>query len=215
MTHPTTYPSLFDQFNASVTLPAPDDNPLHCGIRYAHKDLRSLDAALSEALAPLPHLERGEEAWAIQMVLAADLLGQRLEMGQLLNALLAVCCDGASHPDEPVADEPVPPAADVPAILRACREVYAAHGDPSTMSTATLVSALRSATGPAIHTWHRDDLTARGLANFLAPYGIRPGNVRLPDGERRKGYRRSAFTDDWRRHRPALAAGPMSARPSA
>lgn len=194
MTHSSTYPSLFDQFNTSVTLPAPDDNPLHRGIRYAHKDIRALDAALSEALDPLPHLERGEDAWATQLLLAADLLGQRLEMGQLLNGLLAVCCVEASHPDEPVAEEAAPQAAYMPAILRACREVYAAHGNPSTMSTGTLVSALCSTTGP----WHRDGLTARGLANLLAPYGIYPGNVRLADGERRKGYLRSAFTDAWR-----------------
>ncbi|MGW2404072.1 DUF3631 domain-containing protein [Streptomyces sp. NPDC001739] len=206
-----TYPSLFDQFNASVTLPPLDDNPLHRGIRYAHKDLRALDAALREALEPLPHLERGEEAWATQMVLAADLLGQRLEMGQLLNALLSVCCDDTSPSEEPVDGEPVAHPTDVPAILRACREAFAAHGDPSTMSTATLVRALRSTTGPALEIWRRDDLTARGLSNLLAPYGIRPGNVRLPDGDRRKGYRRSAFTDAWRRHCPDLSVGPMPA----
>ncbi|MGY4968355.1 DUF3631 domain-containing protein [Streptomyces nigrescens] len=96
-------------------------------------------------------------------------------------------------------------------VLAACREVFAAHGDPSALSTATLVRALRATKGSAFGTWQRDDLTARGLANVLAPYGIRPGNVRLPDGTRRKGYRREAFTDAWRLHCPDLSAGPMPA----
>ncbi|KPI02879.1 Protein of unknown function DUF3631 [Actinobacteria bacterium OK074] len=98
-----------------------------------------------------------------------------------------------------------------PDIVAACREVFTAHGDPSALATAVLVRALRATSGPAWGRWQRDDLTARGLSNLLTPYGIRPGNVRLPDGSRRKGYRRGVFTDALRHHCPDLSAGPMPA----
>lgn len=93
-------------------------------------------------------------------------------------------------------------------ILRACREVFAAHGDPGSLPTADIVEALRSTKGPALGTWQREDLTPRRLAMLLSPYGIRSRNVRLPDGTQRKSYRRSEFTAALRRHRPDLPVSP-------
>ncbi|GAA0438243.1 DUF3631 domain-containing protein [Streptomyces luteireticuli] len=93
-------------------------------------------------------------------------------------------------------------------ILRACREVFAAHGDPGTLPTADLVEALRSTKGPAWGAWQREDLTPRRLAMLLSPYSIRSHNIRLPDGTQRKGYRRSEFTAALRRHRPDPPVSP-------
>ncbi|MEU7166631.1 DUF3631 domain-containing protein [Streptomyces morookaense] len=93
-------------------------------------------------------------------------------------------------------------------ILRACREVFAAHGDPGTLPTADIVEALRSTKGPALGTWQREELTPRRLAMLLSPYSIRSHNIRLSDGTQRKGYRRSEFTAALRRHRPDLPANP-------
>ncbi|MEV4738767.1 DUF3631 domain-containing protein [Streptomyces sp. NPDC049555] len=93
-------------------------------------------------------------------------------------------------------------------ILRACREVFAAHGDPGSLPTADIVEALRSTRGSAWGTWQREDLTPRALAMLLSPYGIRSHNVRLPDGTQRKSYRRSEFTAALRRHHPDLPVSP-------
>ncbi|MGW2367705.1 DUF3631 domain-containing protein [Streptomyces sp. NPDC001667] len=93
-------------------------------------------------------------------------------------------------------------------ILRACRETFAAHGDPGVLPTTDIVEALRSTKGPALGTWQREDLTPRRLAILLSPYSIRSHNIRLPDGTQRKGYRRSEFTAALRRHRPDLPVNP-------
>lgn len=93
-------------------------------------------------------------------------------------------------------------------ILRACREVFAAHGDPGALPTVDIVEALRSTRGPAWGTWQREDLTPRALAMLLSPYGIRSRNVRLPNGTQRKSYPRSEFTNALRRHHPDLPVSP-------
>lgn len=72
--------------------------------------------------------------------------------------------------------------------------------------------------------WRNDKgIDARGLANILRPYGIRPKNVRVAFTGQGKGYERSQFEDAWTRytrgeepavdpshpsHRPAEAANP-------
>ncbi|MEU1819921.1 DUF3631 domain-containing protein [Streptomyces roseifaciens] len=93
-------------------------------------------------------------------------------------------------------------------ILRACREVFAAHGDPGALPTTDIVEALRSTKGPALGTWQREDLTPRRLVILLSPYSIRSHNIRVPDGTQRKGYRRSEFTAALRRHGPDLSVNP-------
>lgn len=50
--------------------------------------------------------------------------------------------------------------------------------------------------------WHGKPLTARGLARFLAPHGIRSSTVRLADGSTPKGYKLEAFGDAWKRYTP-------------
>jgi hypothetical protein len=47
-------------------------------------------------------------------------------------------------------------------------------------------------------------LNARRLARLLSSYGIRPGPIRLPDGEVAKGYKVEDFANAWDRYTPLL-----------
>ncbi|MEU1821316.1 DUF3631 domain-containing protein [Streptomyces abikoensis] len=112
----------------------------------------------------------------------------------------AVCPQGSGHT---AADRDADPE-----ILRACREVFAAYGDPAALSTAALLSSChpgmrprRAVPGPD------DEFTARDLSDQLAPFGIRPGNVTVGGGVRRKGYRYVDFVEAWLRYSPGLPVG--------
>lgn len=60
--------------------------------------------------------------------------------------------------------------------------------------------------------WASFDLDARKLARRLANYGIKPKNLKQPDGRVMKGYRRDDFADAWSRY---LVPSPMSSDLSA
>jgi hypothetical protein len=51
-----------------------------------------------------------------------------------------------------------------------------------------------------------EPLNARGLANRLGRYGIRPSQYRVDADDRIRGYHRSAFVDAWSRYLPGSAS---------
>nr|WP_165983964.1 DUF3631 domain-containing protein [Streptomyces sp. YIM 98790] len=79
-------------------------------------------------------------------------------------------------------------------IVMDCYEVFDRLGHPDAISSQDLVRELRQMPGPrwAPH-WPRTALTQRRLAELLAPYEVFSRDVTLPDGRRRKSYRRSAI----------------------
>ncbi|WP_405889813.1 DUF3631 domain-containing protein [Streptomyces sp. NBC_00133] len=77
--------------------------------------------------------------------------------------------------------------------MHACLRVFDAVGDPDAMSSADLVTCLRDLPGVAEGRWRYADLTQARLAQLLAPYEVSTRDVTLPDGRRRKSYRRGAL----------------------
>ncbi|GAA3796699.1 DUF3631 domain-containing protein [Streptomyces phyllanthi] len=199
-----------------------EDRLLRLAVTALVKEQRRLDDAYCTAVTEFVAASSLGEEQREHSVMLIQLIGEQRESVQKVTGdLVDHYCDvrlwsprrseaeGEHRPA--VWEAPAASFLDPDGIVASCRDVFTAHGDPSALSTAVLVRALRATTGPAWGTWQRDDLTARGLSNLLAPYGLRPGNVRLPDGSRRKGYRRSAFTEALRPHCPDLSAGPMPA----
>lgn len=83
------------------------------------------------------------------------------------------------------------------------------------MSTADLLAALIAEEESPWADWHGRPLTARGLARFLSPHGIRSSTIRLADGTTPKGYKAESFADAWKRYvsekRPQSATTPQPA----
>nr|WP_246521921.1 DUF3631 domain-containing protein [Neoroseomonas terrae] len=50
---------------------------------------------------------------------------------------------------------------------------------------------------------HGKPMTPTQLARALAPFGVRPANLRQPDGKVPKGYHRDAFEEAWNRYLPS------------
>ena len=71
--------------------------------------------------------------------------------------------------------------------------VFADLGDEDAVASADLVAALRHLPGVAEGRWRYADLTQPRLAQLLAPYEVSTRDVTLPDGRRRKSYRRGAL----------------------
>lgn len=58
-------------------------------------------------------------------------------------------------------------------------------------------------------------IDGRRLSRMLKPYGIKPGNVRPPEGGQGKGYRREQFAEVWDRYTSATTeAGASASQPS-
>jgi hypothetical protein len=98
-------------------------------------------------------------------------------------------------------------------LLADIREVFArAKGDR--LSSGQLLSELW---GMKERPWpefrHGKALNAAQLARLLRPFDIRPGPIRMKDGEVVKGYRLENFEDAWARYLPPV--GTPSATPSA
>lgn len=89
-------------------------------------------------------------------------------------------------------------------ILADIRRVFAAQREPDSLPTDDLLHQLRQDAESPWAEWGRSGLTARDLAAMLREFGIKPGNVRLPDGTQRKGYMRNKFLDAWRRYCPTV-----------
>jgi hypothetical protein len=69
------------------------------------------------------------------------------------------------------------------------------------LATATLLAGLHDLEDGPWGDWYGKPLTSRQLARLLEPYRVGPQLRRL-DGERRRGYFRSDFTDAWGRYVP-------------
>ncbi|WP_433892605.1 DUF3631 domain-containing protein [Streptomyces sp. CA-111067] len=114
---------------------------------------------------------------------------------EFLSALLGPDCgeqpgDGeAGRPDVPHQPAGSPPVG----IVEACLVAFEELGDPEAMASEDLVAMLRHAPGFAVGRWRFADLTQARLAHLLAPYEVTTRDATLPDGRRRKSYRRSAL----------------------
>ncbi|MFE9885993.1 DUF3631 domain-containing protein [Streptomyces scopuliridis] len=98
-------------------------------------------------------------------------------------------------------------------ILADIRRVFAAQREPDSLPTDDLLHQLRQDAESPWAEWGRNGLSARDLASMLREFGVKPGNVRLPDGTQRKGYMRNKFLDAWRRYCPTVH--PVDPPPSA
>jgi hypothetical protein len=87
-------------------------------------------------------------------------------------------------------------------ILADIRRVFAAQREPDNLTTDELLHQLRQDAESPWAEWGRNGLNAKDLAAMLREFGIKPGNVRIPDGTQRKGYMRNKFLDAWRRYCP-------------
>lgn len=96
-----------------------------------------------------------------------------------------------------------PPEAESQGV-RLLADVRAAIGVEDRIATAELLERLNSDEEAPWSDWNDSDkgLKARQLARILSQYGIRPSDLRTPDGVR-KGYKRKDFEDAWQRYLPA------------
>ena len=98
-------------------------------------------------------------------------------------------------------------------LLRDCRIVFEARA-ADRLASAELCAALVELEESPWRAFHKgEQLTARGLARLLNPFGIVSGSVRL--GEKTpKGYYRLTFEDPWSRYlAPLVPTGSPSATP--
>lgn len=91
-------------------------------------------------------------------------------------------------------------------LLRHLRDLFATRAAEE-LPTAEILAALASREDAPWATWtrrgsEREPIHARGLARLLAPYGIRPRDVRraVLGGSAPKGYRRADLADAWVRY---------------
>jgi len=86
-------------------------------------------------------------------------------------------------------------------LLADIRAIFAErHADR--LPSAELVAALIAIEGRAWAEWRGGKaITANGLARLLAPFGIKPGTIRI-GGETPKGYQLSQFEDAFARYLP-------------
>jgi hypothetical protein len=114
---------------------------------------------------------------------------------RLLSAVLGPSFDGQAGNEEPGrhrAPHQLASAAPV-GIVEACLVAFEELGNPEAMASEDLVALLRRAPGFAVGKWAFADLTQARLAQLLAPYDVTTRDATLPDGRRRKSYRRSAL----------------------
>ncbi|RBM20168.1 hypothetical protein DI005_13570, partial [Prauserella sp. PE36] len=90
--------------------------------------------------------------------------------------------------------------------LRLLADCRTAFGTDLALPTAELLHRLRGIPESPWGEYGANGLTAMKMSALLREYGIRSGNIRFPDGQR-KGYERADFTDSWARYCPEL--GPL------
>ncbi|MHB9858583.1 DUF3631 domain-containing protein [Streptomyces sp. YIM S03343] len=89
------------------------------------------------------------------------------------------------------------------AILTDCRDAFAKASNPNEMKTETLLQYLKQDPHSQWATYGRDGLNAHQLGKLLAPYEIRPKQIRFSDHTRQRGYLRPQFEDAWNRYCPS------------
>jgi hypothetical protein len=88
--------------------------------------------------------------------------------------------------------------------VRLLADIRAAFDGKDRITTVELLTALKADDEAPWDEWGRSGagLMPRALSRLLAPYGIRPGDLRTPDGTK-KGYKREQFEDAWQRYLPS------------
>ena len=87
-------------------------------------------------------------------------------------------------------------------LLGDLRAVFRAAGDPETLSTEHLLGALQALEERPWSEWrHGKPISARGLADLLRPFKVKPETIRFSAGLA-KGYRRGALQPAWTRYLP-------------
>ncbi|MEY9843067.1 hypothetical protein ABH940_000115 [Streptacidiphilus sp. BW17] len=166
--------------------------------------LHSLRARLTRWTKPLAeralHLEpvmpvedRAADTWE-PLVIVADLAGETWPERARAACAQMVAAEAQAEEDNPSNAR----------ILADIRRAFAAAGDPESMSTDALLYRLNSDPEAPWAEAGRGGLNPRGLAGMLREYGIRSGNVRMPDQTQLKGYLRTKFTDAWKRYCPTV-----------
>ncbi|WP_405734918.1 DUF3631 domain-containing protein [Streptomyces sp. NBC_01537] len=206
----TTFPTLLDTLAATVldTEP-PKENPHHRALLDTFVEIQHLDQQLLD----LAGADRPAGASAVeQLEQLTDLIVERLAAGHELTRLLstACCCTGTgtgtgtgTDAEDGDGDGDGDGAEDLlfcpsgrrqtGSIVQACLEVFADLGDEDAVASADLVAVLRHLPGVAEGRWRYAELTQARLAQLLAPYEVSTRDVTLPDGRRRKSYRRGAL----------------------
>jgi len=90
-------------------------------------------------------------------------------------------------------------------LLTDIATVFKGRVDQPNISTAGLLSDLGEMAEAPWADWFGKQITARQLAKWLNPYGIKSRGIRLGD-QTPKGYRREDFIDAWSRYTPDLSA---------
>ncbi|MGW5679817.1 DUF3631 domain-containing protein [Streptomyces sp. NPDC003860] len=189
------FPTLLDQFAATLRgTELPPENPHHRSILDAFLEVQRLDAQLTGSIPAHGRLDgTGERLEQLTGVLAERLAAGR-ELAALLSSHWCCCTEEEDAGDDEEAflscPEEHPPTL---GIVRDVLRVFADLGDPEALASADLVAALRRLPGTADGRWRYADLTQARLAQLLAPYEISTRDVTLPDGRRRKAYRRAAL----------------------
>ncbi|MFD4829187.1 DUF3631 domain-containing protein [Streptomyces uncialis] len=193
----TTFPTLLDQLAATLRgAELPSENPHHRAILDALLKVQRLDEQLTGPLIPALDQPGGAGEQLEQLTGAlADRLAAGHELALLLSSHFCCCSDveeDITEDDEDFlscpGEHPRPSG-----IVQAALDVFAEFGDPDALASQDLVAELRRLPGVAEGRWRYADLTQARLAQLLAPYEISTRDVTLPDGRRRKAYRRAAL----------------------
>ncbi|MGW7689553.1 DUF3631 domain-containing protein [Streptomyces asiaticus] len=89
-------------------------------------------------------------------------------------------------------------------LLRDIHRVFEAHGNPESLSSLDLVTALLQDPEAPWAEHGAKGLNAYHLGSMLRDFEIRPANYRFDKGRQAKGYARNRFLDSWARHCPDL-----------
>ncbi|QKW28275.1 DUF3631 domain-containing protein [Streptomyces seoulensis] len=141
----------------------------------------------------MPVEDRAADTWE-PLVIVADLAG-----GMWPERARAACARMVAAEAEAEEDSPSNAR-----ILADIRRAFAAAGDPESVSTDALLYTLNSDPEAPWADSARGGLTPRALSAMLREFGIKSGNVRMPDHTQRKGYTRAKFTDAWKRYCPTV-----------
>ncbi|MGW5566721.1 DUF3631 domain-containing protein [Streptomyces tendae] len=141
----------------------------------------------------MPVEDRAADTWE-PLVIVADIAGGTWPQRARAACVQMVAAEAQAEEDNPSNAR----------ILADIRRAFAATGDPESMSTDALLYRLNSDPEAPWAEAGRGGLNPRALSGMLREYGIRSGNVRMPDGTQLKGYTRAKFADAWKRYCPTV-----------
>ncbi|WP_406401933.1 DUF3631 domain-containing protein [Streptomyces uncialis] len=193
----TTFPTLLDKLAATLRgTELPPENPHHRAILDALLEVQRLDEQLTgPALPALDQLDGTQERLEQLTAAVAERLAAGHELALLISSRFCCCTDAEEDiagDDEDFLSCPGEHARPS-GIIHAVLDVFAEFGNPDALASGDLVAELRRLPGVAEGRWRYADLTQARLAQLLAPYEISTRDVTLPDGRRRKSYRRAAL----------------------